>query len=324
MDLGDNDSMVHSFELRLNKMFSEHGDALRVADQVLKEWNEGRLSWLDQEDAGFFLVQTGFFRAFFDQVLKLSKKGQRLPWGSFAEALGATKTALEKEDIDSILLGAASEDALTELTRSWALDAKDSRFAKIRSSIKRSPPEKAVQQKDQTSTSLKDDKTKPKLAVKTEASTLKKSKERDYSRAFQVVERSPERDRIASLFLEKAKANPAQAYEMAVALHLMGFSQEAIGLIPLCAHDINALWLEIELMIEAQNFLEALEKLEALADKSSEEPQNEVATNYLKALIVKGLKQDGLAIELMEAVVKTQPDYKSASTILFHWKESAQ
>lgn len=324
--------MVHSFESRLQKLFSEHGDALRVADRVLKDWNEGRLSWSDQERAGLFLVQTGFFKALFDQISKLSKKGQKIPWGSFAEALGITQASLTKEDIDNILLGAAEEEALPSLLRSWALDHLDPRFAKIRSSLK-------VTTKRETTSVLSSSNTKTHRQIETLEDTksgnvpfevLKELAEEqespshapDYTSLYQVQENLAEQNMIAEQFLTTAKANPNQAYEIAINLHMMGLSREALKLIPLCKDDPRTQWLEVEIMIGARDFLGALEKVEQIEKDIPEGSQIEVEAMFFKALIVKGLKQDSLAINLMEQVVAIQPQYKSASTILYEWKES--
>ncbi|MGE3975891.1 MAG: hypothetical protein AB7F59_15305 [Bdellovibrionales bacterium] len=292
--------MVHSFEFRLHKLFVEHSDALRVADQVLKDWNNGQLSWRDQESAGFFLIQTGFYRALFEQILKLSKNRQRIPWGSFAEALGRLKVTLTKEDIDDLLLGAAEEEALPSLVRSWALDSLDPRFAKIRTSLNNSGE-------------LSKSRSQPKKSPRVENSSI--------TRQFRRNESSEERERIAQLFLEKAKQTPQQAYEMAVSLYLMGLSEEALLLLPLCQPEDSLAWFEIELLIECKKYLEALEKIEYLEKTVKDFTIIEVPVLYLKAFVAKGLKQHALALELIKKVVHLQPDYKSASSILYDWKE---
>src|SRR3954469_7405066 len=101
--------MVQPFEFRINKLLLEHGDALKVADILLKDWEDGKLAWIEQESVGYFLIQSGFGRAFLEQVLKNLKNGQKIPWGSFAQALGRSQVKLSKEDFDQLFIGASEE-----------------------------------------------------------------------------------------------------------------------------------------------------------------------------------------------------------------------
>src|SRR4051794_5175313 len=127
--------MVQSVESRIHKLLLEHDDSLKVADLLLKDWDSGSLAWVEQNAVGHFLIKCGYFRAFMDQVIKNLKRGQRVPWSSFLEALSLSKTPLSKEDFDQIFVGASEEQALKDLIKCVRLDSKDSRFAKIRNSM---------------------------------------------------------------------------------------------------------------------------------------------------------------------------------------------
>lgn len=287
--------MRQSLELEINKLFQEHRNSLRVADQILRNWNDYNIR--DKKAASLFLIHSGFYASFFEQIAKALRNREPIPWPAFAEALGKIKAPLNKEDVDSILLGAAEENALDELVTSHALDPVDSRFAKIRGELKKEIPEFNPK----------------KPAHKVSISLL------DYERRLSETTNPEERAKIVNGLKGFIQQDPSLAYVVAVTLHMMEFHQDALDCVRRAVKTPATHWLELEILIALKMNLEVLEKCKELEASSLGDSYKPL--QYYKACAEYGLGEKTKAIDTLEALVNSHPDFDLTRVMLQDWKK---
>jgi hypothetical protein len=302
-------------------MLIESDNPVLVADDLLRRWERGELSWKDQEITSEFLVNAGFTSAFFQQVIKALRARQKIPWTSLMNALGQVNARLTREEIDQILVGAAEEDALSEISRSRALDAQDARFQKIRGTVREERKLKLVQVPAPPAPNphtVVGDRTRPLIEP---AKTRRLSLSEWARRAEEARPEAKEKyEQIAQAMVKQSEREPLSAYDIAISLRFMGLPQEALRALHHSPPRPGALWLELDLLVETERFVEVLDKAKTLERKFSRDPEASFSAGYARAIALHGLGQKDEAKILLEGIVKVRPNYRSAHSLLMKWK----
>jgi tetratricopeptide (TPR) repeat protein len=305
--------MVQPIEIRISELFSEHRDALKVADILLKEWNEGRLAWVEQEAVGLFLVRSGFTLAFWDQILNLTQTNQKIPWCALAEALGSGKTELTKEDIDQIFVGASEENSLSELVKSWKLDRFDARLAKVRQNIETSQvfnsPSKESKATHETQTAAPVQKRI--LPPEVETPLVNKIRSRLQSQFSAEL-----RNEFFEIFEQALQLCPNQSREAAVALAMMDLWDEALKILRSQPMGLQEKLLEVRFVNECGRGIEALEFCALLFDSDEVSSTEKNYLLFQQAIALKSLKRVEEAAGCLEKVVEFDPDHFLARALL--------
>jgi hypothetical protein len=329
--------MVQSLELRIHKLLLEYNDSLKVADILLKDWDEGKLAWVEQEAVGHFLIQSGYSRAFFQQVTKNFKNGQKIPWASFVQALGLYKIKLTKEDFDQIFVGAGEEQSLRDLVRCTLFDSEDNRFLKIRSSLENNTilrKEKKPVISEVTSgqptkkiipfVELASDEESMALA-KEDSIHFTPEKTNSLISRFQLRgEDSEELKKYAKELFETAlKDAPGQESDAAVALAMMGAWSEALEILRKQKSSLQRHFLELEFLLQAGKNVEVL----ALSEKLLSESPNVQQKSYIlyrqsQALI--NLKKPNDAFSILKNLIAENPDHLAAQTLMSQLRSEAE
>ncbi|MEQ1875634.1 MAG: hypothetical protein ABL958_03245 [Bdellovibrionia bacterium] len=316
--------MVYGFELEIHRLLIETDNPIQVADEILKKWDRGELSWKDQEVASEFLLNAGFTSALFEQVNKQVKARQKIPWACFFEALAVAKARLTKEEVDQILVGAGEEEALALMCRSRALDSSDPRFAKIRANarierrqIGRKIPPAPPPMSQATMIS---DRTRP--MVENPVKPVRKltltewAKHADETSAGSKLKVA----RTAQLMVQESQRHPATAYDISISLRFMGLHDEALVALGFAPRNTSVLWLELELLLETGRFVEVLDKADNIERKLTSDPEASFSAAYARAIALHGLGQFAEAKKILEGIVKVKPAYRSAHSLLMKWK----
>jgi hypothetical protein len=119
--------------------------------------------------------------------------------------------------------------------------------------------------------------------------------------------------------LEVASEKPKLASELATALYFMDFHAEAITVLDKAPSSPAVDWLRLDFMIAGRLFVDALTESQRLEALYSSDPEAVFAAAYARARALKGLGQTQLAIEVMRALVRARPSYKSAQSFLLDW-----
>lgn len=331
-------------------------DPALVADDLVRRWNLNLLSQDEQEDCAQFLVASGLFPVFFQQILRMIQANSQLPWAQFAEALGRGKIRPTSEEIDAMFEGAEEQRATSDLVRSYQLDIFDRRFTENRKRIDQLREEELERRKQDLKDQLKflqanrlDNEESlvleqiealfpqdPEFQIAREALKVRRAREalarlaplqeeaEILSLQFAADRLSPEQQKVKDMIVlrakEMAKKDPALAYDLAMSLHFMDFNAEAYEVLKDSGAGSAAIdWLKLELLIHARQFVTALDESAHLESKYSSEPEAAFAVTYARARALKGLGQAEMAVDLLRSLVRVRPSYKSAQSLLLDW-----
>jgi predicted Zn-dependent protease len=125
---------------------------------------------------------------------------------------------------------------------------------------------------------------------------------------------------MADELIAKSRAQPMSAYDVAISLQFMGLPNEALTALRNSPSRPGVPWLELDLLLETERFVEVLEKAEKLERKYSSNPEASFSAVYAKAIALNRLGQKHEALMLLEGIVKVRPGYRSAHSLLLKWK----
>ncbi len=350
--------MPTPLEAEINTLlFEHHGDAVVVADELVMRMSRNILNESEVIDCFQFLLTAGLTAVFFHQINRLIDRQGRLPWAQLAEALGKASqdkmVKLDKFDIQALFDAAESQEATAELVRSFALDSFDPGFQ-----IRRKALEKVQQSKvDERKQALKDklaymqanrmfeqeaqvlDEMQAMFPNENEVKAEREAHKLRWAREiianssastdptldlnWRVDQLSPEQLAAKKLLVSRAQEladkDPKLAYDLAISLHMMDFSAEALEILQSAEITPAAEWLRLELMIRSRQFVTALEAASRLEIDYANIPNTAFAVTYARARALHGLGQTQAAIDLLRSLVNIRPHYRSAQSLLLEW-----
>ncbi len=325
--------MVQSLESRIHKLLLEHGDSLRVADLLLKDWETGNLAWVEQEAVGHFLIRCGFVRACLDQILKILRTGQKVPWSSFAEALSLCKNQLSREDFDQIFVGASEEQSLSDLVKCTALDGRDPRFEKIRADVdntvlraeKTPPPIAAKPIQEHKENTMPVPSAAPVIAPLTPRVAEDLAPEETSSLVHRIRSRTSNENvgPVLQVFNEALQKAPGQEKEAAIALAMMGAWSEGLQLLRRMPDSLSRNFLELEFLLHGNKCVEVLDLgnqilQQVVHPKLTTSQKSFVQFQMAQALLE--LKRPTEAHQVLKALLNENPDHHSARSLLSQLK----
>lgn len=99
----------------------------------------------------------------------------------------------------------------------------------------------------------------------------------------------------------------------------MDFHSEALTILEKAPPSPTVDWQRLDFMLAARLFVDALEESQRLEAAYADDPEAIFAAAYARARALKGLGQTELAIDVMRALVRARPGYKSAQSFLLDW-----
>lgn len=118
--------------------------------------------------------------------------------------------------------------------------------------------------------------------------------------------------------------NPASSYDFALFFGFMeAFTegQQALQKAPTTeAKD----WLNVEFLVEARRFIEALDELNILEGQYGDNPETPFAVSYLRAKALHGLGQTSDAMEVLRSLLNLRPNYRAAQSLMLQWSEAPE
>lgn len=121
-------------------------------------------------------------------------------------------------------------------------------------------------------------------------------------------------------FISEQMNLPEQATEYAVALVTWGYPHLALHVLRQShSESSESDWLECELLLELGRHAELLSALYTIEQRLAHDSETFFKTAYLRAQAFWGLGQKEKAIETMESLLASKPDFRAGHTLLLLW-----
>lgn len=120
--------------------------------------------------------------------------------------------------------------------------------------------------------------------------------------------------------MQIAQEIPSVAMDFAIALIQFGEPHDAEQVLQWAPSSSEKDWLSCELMLLQNKFVNLLALLPQIEKQYATDAQTFFHTAYMRAKCFHGLGQKETAIEVLESLTTTQPDYRDASILLTQWR----
>lgn len=336
---------IRSYLLKENPTEDELNKLIKMAES--KDLSDQDLNSL----ATFFLRHT-LHGALFKMASRRLEKKRTLPWPQIAEALMANGDLKHKETQDALLAGAEEDKKRLSLLLSPAMLSVDDLLATEVSIEKR----KIVEEYEQSRYSLpaemqflftqhlidqerallsKYEKLFPgdKLVADQKKLFLERNAREVIARRASAPSQASQGERysishddqeLAKLMYQTAeplmKESDTLALDLAVAFETMEAYDQALAALAFAPPSPSALWLRCEILVLSRRYLEALDAVQTAEQELASDPETVYACAYLRAQCLWGLGEKSTAVEILEGLVGSRPQYRSATALLLNWR----
>lgn len=343
-------------ELELRSVLRKRKEPSQLIASIIKRILDPSLPWEEKRAFWHFLLLSGRDATLIEGLIECLRSKARIPFDALiavCEKNGIKPTSLA---IEGVLKGLKRQSATEELILMEAWDEFDGRFAQIRRELIESKSRTQEQFKQDLMDKfefLRSQRMIPQaqrilrrlMDLYPEDRTLrnlKSSFDEDWAREvlashratlssekFETTLTAPSRSdqEMVKCFLAYAEQalvdNRGMATEMAITLLFLGEHRHALDILAWAQPSPAVDWLRAELLVKARHFVEALEHLNQLEVKFSEDPESTFAVSYLRAQCLMELGQSASALEIMQSIVRVRPNYRSAHALILDWVEGA-
>lgn len=352
--------MSQSLELEIKDLLDQNpGDdpdrLIKVGESLIAslEGSEDGLLPENITTLSRFLLHAGLYRELISFCLRhLRNEAFKVPWPYFLEAIRLSGDSISNELADALLIGIDHDDARGLASRSRALDARaptlkaeraDRRLQALKAARRQKEnlleqlitlrtqqlyeQERLVLQKLQKMYPRDPEVLREVQAHKERYALEILSKHSRFSRRIRFEENSKDPDvealkpALADLLIETASQEPAYALDFAVAAGMLEMWETALSLLEFSEDSEQARWLRLELLLLAGRHLELLAELARLELLYADDSETFFATAYLRAQALWGLGQKHAAIDVMESLLASRPQYRSGLSLLALWRD---
>jgi len=118
--------------------------------------------------------------------------------------------------------------------------------------------------------------------------------------------------------------NPEASYDFALFFGFMEAFTEGQETLQKAPASEAKDWLNVEYLVEARRFIEALDELNTLENRYADNPETPFAVSYLRAKSFHGLGQSSEAMEVLKSLLSLRPNYRAAQSLLLLWSETPE
>ncbi len=115
---------------------------------------------------------------------------------------------------------------------------------------------------------------------------------------------------------------PEDAYDLTIACCFMEDWVTALKLVNKAHSSAQSDWLELEILLKLQRYVDVLQALQIVEVKWADESETFFATAYVRAQALFGLGQKEKALEVLESLLASRPLYRQGVELLFIWRGS--
>lgn len=335
--------MSQKIESLIQNLLTEK-DSTLVADELMKIWEAESTTLQDQNAIVTFLAQAGFLSTLRNQLLEDLSKGKKVNWVGLLFFLSQEKLSAEK--LDSIYVGLLETNEVDTLMNFKSLTkypkyetlfqrniedltkAKEKELSELKQKLKRFINDKNTSEVKKISEILYkrfsyDDEVRDLTSdlELAKARKILKKKEKDIFDTTQISpERSEEFKHMAKSYIEEAKKNKEQAYQLAVSLYQMEAYSTSLSVIELSPDSAAKDWLKIELLILNKKYIEALDFSFEIEKKYHSNPNTVFETLYYRAIALYELNQKDKAQNILQKILEVKPEHLKSQLKLSEWK----
>lgn len=340
-----------TIELQIQRLLDHEPTLQRAADQMLEKISSNETS--DHERLAYwaFLFNAGFYQELLSSFMQRLSENQRVHWGLMIETLALTEIDPGNSVIEAVMKGLKRQNGNEDLWASRSWDMHDPRFEQFRQTIGEKKAAAERERKDSllekfhflTSQRMRDQAVRVLKHMiylypdEPHFRDLKASFEEEWARDLiaqkfsdaqtPTADAAPalsgtERELIdmwAKAAKEAAQKNPAIAYDLAIALHVMEADEAAFEVAEILPTGVGQDWLIAELLLNLRRYVDLLEHVQQLENKYAADPETAFATSYLRAHALKALGQSAPAVEILRNIVQVRPHYRSAGHLILEW-----
>lgn len=333
----------------------ENTDLEQVIGQLLFKF-KSEPDLLNKENitafANFLLTTEKYQNLILFVLDHIQEENVYIPWPYFLEALGRSKITLETQLIEALQTGIADTQMKSEASRSLELSGQIPLLTEWHEERKYNTQKRYKNNKSQLIAQLLILRTQQLLEEEKKLlQQLQKLYPDDYEVAQQITEQkqrsaldimkrySPKRknefkdekiedsdpelintlQNILSSLFEHARQDNSMAFEFAVAAYMFEAYDVAFNILNLSPQTPSSIWFRLELLLKCRRFVELLAELTQVEIFFANEPETFFATAYLRAQALWGLGQKHSAIQVLEGLLISQPQYRAAGALLSIW-----
>ena len=340
-----------AMEREIHKLLRDIPDRSHIADELIKKWHRGVLSPMEAEEVAAFLFRLGMHKSLAAEIYYQFGKQKPIPIRACLRLFNLyfSKEQLSNETTASLFLWSDSEGRIRDLIRMNQLVESSEKLIELKDlsiqedlgfskrdlekqsraieahfvnedyDLAQSAIEK-LQEFYPKSTELKDYQSR--LEFQKALSALKNSESiANTPIEFKDIKSNEENDpESIKALLELGQTKPEWQYDISIALYSMGEFSKAISILEDLDSAEAKLFL-IKVLIESRRFLESIEYIESLQKDSSFSQMHGMYLQYNRAICLKEIGQDKMALSILEDILNVKPDYLMAKSLLGRWEK---
>jgi len=343
-------------ELILYRLLKTQASLEDICAEARVQFTDQTLSIEELEIIATFFLYAGQSTSLVEFFLKLLIQNKQIPWAHFAEALFLSTPAIPEKVKTALIQGAESQGQLPELSRTEMLDHFDERLPELRLLRKNtfdqilserkelllsqiellksqgiySEEERLVEKfarifpNDSNIALLKENRAKRKILGLLQDVIHEKptwipiekyqTKDPETEATLRAIEQSMKDA------LNATSDQNILSKDFAIA-HLMMENEDAsLRLLDPKLVDFETQWLRFEALLRARQFLLLIKELSQAERSCAHLPEATFGILYYRALAFWELGQKESAIEIMESISISRPEYRNAIGLLSEWR----
>lgn len=346
--------LSHQIEIEISQQLSMGLNFEQVAATLVEKYKNKRLTLLEFETLANFFLASGQVVVFNDFVGRKLKASQPIPWGHFCESLFLSSSMIGPRLKQALIDASESQVSLNHLARSQKLDHFDDLLPQQREKRRLAFLELyEVRKKDflqelEILHAQQLYKEEAELIDKLlrmypgDPEILKRGQKAKEKQALDILQSRPPQSQkpplipqyeirsqeelsilkaIVESMKEALKTHPQMKLDFSMAHFMWEDYENTLELLP---QEEPVLWLKAEALLRARKFVELLDLMSQVGGKMQEDPDVAYSVLYYNAQAYWGMNQKQKALDMMEALVHSKPDYRSAEAILAEWKLGGQ
>lgn len=345
--------MAVRVEKEIQKLLRQHKDIQNLG-QELVAWAEKQyvLNKEDIESLANFLLKNELHKTLMDWLGKnISNPKFEIPWPQMLESIGLSHKDVPADFVTDLREGMREQQSFLESAKSRAFDENWEDLARWRERIPQKLTQDLQAKKDQMLFQISTFRTAhlPAQEKQLLLRLLKlfpsdhavKSAFQDHREryALDIVNRAKDKRHlnlnplssaedlqlqksVAASVLEIAKANPELGVDLCIAAVSMEDYELAWSCLSLAPASKAKDWIAPELLLKLGRHLELIEYLKHLETHHPDDSDCFFATAYFRAQALYGLGNKNMAIEVLEALIDSNPEYRSATALLREWRQN--
>lgn len=351
-----NFTQKNRIELILYRLLKTQASLEDICAEARVQFTDQTLSLEELEIIGTFFLYAGQSTSLVEFFLKLLAQNKQIPWALFAEALFLSTSVIPETVKTALIQGAEAQGQLSELSRSEMLDHFDERLPELRILRKNTFDQILAEKKELLLSQIELLKSQ---GIYSEEERLVEKFARTFPNDSNIAILKEKRAQRKILGLlqdvihEKPTWIPIEKYQtkdseteatlkaieksMKEALtsttdksllskdfaiaHLMMENEDAtLRLLDPQILDFESQWLRFEALLRARQFLLLIKELHLAERAWTHLPETTFGILYYRAIAFWELGQKESAIEIMESISISRPEYRNAIGLLSEWR----